>query len=74
MKKALVKLEYSIGFSAVQALMYDLGNHGIALEADSRAAYSLQQVEDALKRIVGEEASLMIIGQISKILEEEETE
>lgn len=64
-------LAYAIGYPAAEALIYDLEDYGIALVAGRAASYTLQQVEDALKKILGDEASLMIMNQLSKILEEE---
>lgn len=71
LKKAIMALEYPIGYSAAEALIYDLENYGIALVAGRAASYSLQQVEDALRKLLGEEAGLMIVNQLMKSLEEE---
>lgn len=71
LKKAFMALEYPIGYSAAEALIYDLENYGIALVAGRAASYSLQQVEDALRKLLGDEAGLMIMNQVMKSLEEE---
>lgn len=64
-------LGYSLGYAAAEALIYDLENYGIALVAGRAATYTLQQVEDALKKILGNEAGEIVMAQLVKMLEEE---
>ncbi|HEU4605879.1 MAG TPA: hypothetical protein VFS46_06540 [Nitrososphaera sp.] len=71
MKKAVMALEYPLGYAAAEALIYDLENYGIALVAGRAATYTLQQVEDALKKILGNEAGEIVMAQLVKMLEEE---
>jgi hypothetical protein len=69
LKKAVMALEGTLGYAA-EALI-DLENYGIALVAGRAASYTLEQVEDAIKKILGEEDGLLIMEQLIKILEEE---
>ena len=70
LKKAVMALEYPIGYAAAEALIYDLENYGIALVAGKAASYTLKQVEDALKKVLGDEAGALLMTQLVKILEE----
>ena len=71
LKKAVMALEGTLGYAAAEALVYDLENYGVALVAGRAASYTLEQVEDAIKKILGEEDGLLIMEQLIKILEEE---
>jgi hypothetical protein len=71
LKKGILALEYPLGYGAAEALIYDLENYGIALVAGKAASYTLQQVGDALKKVLGEEAAALVIDQLVKILEED---
>lgn len=71
LKKAIMALEYPLGYAAAEALIYDLENYGIALVAGKAASYTLQQVEDAINKVLGDEAGRLITGELVKILEKE---
>ena len=70
LKKAVMALEYPLGYAAAEALIYDLENYGIALVAGKAASYTLQQVEEAIKKVLGAEAGALLMTQLVKILEE----
>jgi hypothetical protein len=61
-----------LGYAAAETLAYDLENYGIALVAGRAASYTLEQVEDAIKKMLGEEARSLIMEQLIKILEQQE--
>jgi hypothetical protein len=69
LRKGIMSLERILGYAAVEARVYDLENYGITLEA-GQATYTLQQVEDALKKVLGNEGGPLIMDQLMKILEE----
>ena len=69
LKKAVMALEYPLGYAAAEALIYDLENYGIALVAGRAASYTMQQIEDALKKVLGEEAGALLMTQLVKMLE-----
>jgi hypothetical protein len=71
LKKAIMALEYPLGYAAAETLIYDLENYGIALVAGKAASYTLQQVEDAFKKILGEEAGALLMEQLVKMLEQD---
>jgi hypothetical protein len=69
LKKGIMSLERILGYAAAEALVYDLENYGIAL-AGGNNSYTLQQVEDALKKVLGNEGGPLIMDQLMKMLEE----
>ena len=71
LKKAIMALEYPLGYAAAEALIYDLENYGIALVAGKAASYTLLQVEDAFKKILGNEAGALLMEQLVRTLEED---
>ena len=71
LKKAVIALGGMLGYAAAEALVYDLENYGIALVAGKAASYTLEQVEDAIKKILGEEAGSLVMEQLIKILDQE---
>ena len=70
LKKAVMALEYPLGYAAAEALIYDLENYGIALVAGKAASYTLKQVDEAIKKVLGDEAGALLMTQLVKILEE----
>jgi hypothetical protein len=71
LKKAVMALGATLGYAAAETLIYDLENYGIALVAGKAASYTLDQVEDAIKKILGDEAGSLVMEHLIKILEEE---
>jgi hypothetical protein len=65
-------LEETLIYAAAETLIYDLENYGIALVAGKAASYTLDQIEDAMKKVLGDEAALLVMERLTKILEQEE--
>lgn len=65
-------LERTLGYAATETLVYDLENYGIALVAGRAASYTLDQVQDAISKVLGGEAGSLIMDELVKILEQEE--
>ena len=63
-KKALAEMEYILGPAGTEALIYDLENYGIVLLG--RTSYSLNQLESAFRKAVGEEAAALLIERLGK--------
>jgi hypothetical protein len=64
LKKAVMALEGT--------RVYDLENYGIALVAGRAASYTLDQIEDAMKKVPGDEAGSLVMEHLTKMLEREE--
>jgi hypothetical protein len=62
----------TLGYASAEALIYDLENYGIALAAGKAASYTLDQMEDAIKKVFGDEAGSLVMERLMKILEQEE--
>jgi hypothetical protein len=72
LKKAVMALEGALGYAAAETLIYDLENYGIVLVAGKVASYTLDQLEDAMKKVLGDEAGSLVMAHLIKILEQEE--
>jgi hypothetical protein len=71
-EKTLMALEYNLGYAAVETLVYDLENYGVALAAGKAASYTLNQVENAIKKVLADEAATLVVEQLTKISQKEE--
>jgi hypothetical protein len=72
LKKAVMALEGTLGYTPAETLVYDLENYGIALVAGKAASYTLDQIENAMKNVLGDEAASLVMEPLMKILEREE--
>ena len=67
LKKAFHGLEPSLGKTTVEELFSDLENYGITL-SHSRMSYPLSEVEDALRKMLGEDAASLLVERLKKAL------
>ncbi len=65
-----MSLEYPLGSATAEALIYYLENFGTALVAGKASSYTLEQVDEAIKKVLGDEAGALLMTQLVKILEE----
>ncbi len=63
-------LEYNLGYAAIETRVYDLENYEVALVAGKAASYTLDQIENAIKKMVGDETAL-VIEQLKNLQKEE---
>jgi hypothetical protein len=66
-KHALQELEKLLGRATVEAMIYDLEMYGLPLVND-RQTYTLNEIENALRKIFGDEATLLLFERLKKSL------
>jgi hypothetical protein len=63
LRQAIEKGARVLGWPAIEALIYDLEQHGIGLN-DSSSRYTLQQLEAAFTQIFGADATPLLMERI----------
>ncbi|GEM_PF-2014494 len=68
-KKALLQMEYILGQAGIEALIYDLENYGVILLG--KTSYTLEQLEEAFTKAVGDEAAVLLMERLQKNMQNE---